>query len=113
MKKRIFYGQFLGIIFTSLLGIFLHFLFELTNKNIILSNVCFCNYGKLFFEKEQFWMIVFWMENKLFQTEENFSLEEKTAFICLGLLAVTFTILTFIPPQIPLFQDPITGSYGF
>lgn len=31
----------------------------------------------------------------------------------LCLLTVIFTVLTFWPPHIPLFQDPITGAYGF
>ena len=31
----------------------------------------------------------------------------------LGLMAVAFTMLTFFPPRIPLFQDPVTGTYGF
>lgn len=29
------------------------------------------------------------------------------------LMGVAFWIFTFFPPRIPLFQDPITGSYGF
>lgn len=35
------------------------------------------------------------------------------AFFLLLLVAVAFTVLTFLPPRIPLFQDPITGTYGF
>lgn len=30
----------------------------------------------------------------------------------LCLLALTFVVLTFVPPEIPLFQDPMTGGYG-
>ena len=29
------------------------------------------------------------------------------------LILVLFAVLTFLPPQIPLFQDPISGTYGF
>ena len=32
------------------------------------------------------------------------------AVICL--IGVLFVMFTFIPPQIPLFQDPLTGTYG-
>ncbi len=32
------------------------------------------------------------------------------AIICL--IGALFVVLTFIPPQIPLFQDPLTGTYG-
>ena len=34
------------------------------------------------------------------------------ALIILCLIALLFAVLTFIPPHIPLFQDPITGGYG-
>ncbi|MBR5235863.1 MAG: hypothetical protein IKW06_00595 [Clostridia bacterium] len=29
------------------------------------------------------------------------------------LIAVLFTVFTFLPPQIPLFKDPVTNTYGF
>ncbi len=32
------------------------------------------------------------------------------AIICLT--GVLFVVFTFMPPQIPLFQDPLTGAYG-
>ena len=35
------------------------------------------------------------------------------ALIILGVIAIIFTVMTFIPPQIPLFEDPMTGEYGF
>ena len=34
------------------------------------------------------------------------------ALAAMGILAVMFVVFTFAPPQIPLFQDPITGIYG-
>ncbi len=37
---------------------------------------------------------------------------EKAALITLCLIAVSFWVFTFMPPEIPLFQDPIDGSYG-
>lgn len=35
------------------------------------------------------------------------------SFAGMGLIGVLFVLFTFAPPQIPLFLDPITGSYGF
>lgn len=38
-----------------------------------------------------------------------------TPYLALGilaLLAVAFGVLTWFPPHIPLFRDPLTGSYG-
>ena len=175
MKKRIFFWQVFGVIFTVALGVFFHFLFELTNRNIIAAlfsavNESIWEHMKILFypmlifaviesyffenEKEAFWsikligtllglvlipviyytytgilgtsadwfniaiyvivvVISFWTENKLFQKDGNSFIESETALICLGLLAITFTILTFIPPHIPLFEDPLTGTYGF
>ena len=34
------------------------------------------------------------------------------AFSVICLIGVLFVVFTFIPPQIPLFQDPLTGTYG-
>ncbi len=34
------------------------------------------------------------------------------AFAAFCIIAVLFGIFTFFPPEIPLFQDPISGSYG-
>ena len=34
------------------------------------------------------------------------------AFYVICLVGVLFVVFTFAPPQIPLFQDPLTGTYG-
>ena len=34
------------------------------------------------------------------------------SFVAIIILAVAFAVFTFYPPQITLFQDPITGDYG-
>ena len=36
----------------------------------------------------------------------------RLAFAMICLIGVLFVVLTFIPPQIPLFQDPLMGTYG-
>ena len=38
--------------------------------------------------------------------------DQKWAVVALVGIAVLFTVFTFWTPQIPFFQDPITGSYG-
>lgn len=55
--------------------------------------------------------LVYFLETKLFQ--HNFSCAFKGAFYILCLLIVAYTFLTFYPPEIPLFQDPISGNYGY
>lgn len=56
---------------------------------------------------------VYWLESRLFQHDFSCPVGSKPAVLLIFLIAVIFTILTFIPPHIPFFQDPITGSYGF
>lgn len=34
------------------------------------------------------------------------------AFTAIVLIGLLFVIVTFLPPQLPLFQDPLTGTYG-
>ena len=36
----------------------------------------------------------------------------RLAFTAICLIGVLFVAFTFAPPQIPLFQDPLTGTYG-
>ena len=36
----------------------------------------------------------------------------RLAFAAICLIGVLFVVFTFAPPQIPLFRDPLTGSYG-
>lgn len=57
--------------------------------------------------------IVYWVETKLFQRGFTCRLGSKAAVALIVLIAALFTVLTFAPPQIPLFQDPLTGTYGF
>lgn len=57
--------------------------------------------------------IVYWVETKLFQSGFSCRISSKLAVAALFLIGFAFTVLTFIPPYIPFFQDPITGAYGF
>ncbi len=41
------------------------------------------------------------------------SLPPAAAIAILCALTITFTALTFCPPHVPLFRDPLTGTYGF
>ncbi len=175
MKKSIFYWQVAGIIFTIALGVLLHFLFDMTNQNVIAALVSAVNesiweHMKLlfypmflfaiieskFFEQEyvQFWcvkvkgillglvlipvfyytytgalgvsadwvnianyvvttIIVFLYEARILQKDGRCILRSEVAFIVLCIIALVFTVFTFATPKIPIFEDPITGTYGF
>ena len=49
---------------------------------------------------------------KLLIWKETPKIYTKISIIALILLAVLFVLFTFYPPQLPIFQDPISGSYG-
>ena len=40
-------------------------------------------------------------------------ISDKLALTILILIAGIFAVLTFYPPEIPFFRDPITGTYGY
>lgn len=54
----------------------------------------------------------YFLETWLFKQEGMIYFSPLIALFILGVLAFTFVVLTFVPPAIPLFQDPRTGVYG-
>lgn len=55
----------------------------------------------------------YYMESKLFQKNTSCRLPDWGFLGIVCLLAVSYTVLTFHPIRIPLFQDSNTGEYGF
>ena len=55
---------------------------------------------------------VYWLETKLL-LYDHCRIESKWAVVAICLLALVFTVFTFLPPHIPFFRDPVTGMYGF
>ncbi len=58
-------------------------------------------------------LAVYWAETKLFQWGFSYPFGSKLSFMLLCVIAVMFTLFTFATPEIPFFQDPVTGTYGF
>ncbi len=174
MKKKLFYLQIIGFIFTCALGTLLHFLYDWTNGNVIAAlfsgvNESTWEHMKLMFypiavfsiiqykftgsDYPKYWSvkltglllslvlipifyytytgifgvnadwfnisifficaaIAYFTEYKLFQKEKGFNLNTKTALLILASISLLFTANTFSPPEIPLFQDPVTKLYG-
>lgn len=56
---------------------------------------------------------VYFAEYRLFAAGRPMVCRPKLAFAALCLIGVLFVIFTFATPHIPLFQDPITGGYGY
>ena len=51
-------------------------------------------------------------ETRLFKKEETDCKHPKLALGALCIIALLFVIFTFATPQIDIFKDPLTGSYG-
>lgn len=175
MKRSILKWQIAGFIFTSILGVILHFLFDWTNQNIIVASFAAVNesvfeHMKLLFfpmflfslvqiryigkEYNNFWCVklfgivlgvvlipvlyytingifgltpdwvniaiyyvaaavAYLVETQLFIKNIINCKSPVTALAILWLIALVFVIWTFATPQIPLFKDPITGTYGY
>lgn len=52
------------------------------------------------------------LETWMFKQDREFCFSPLIALLFLCLLAMTFVVFTFVPPEIPIFQDPRTRSYG-
>ena len=57
--------------------------------------------------------ISYYAETKLLQKNAACLIPARVALAVVFLLAAAYTVLSFWPPQIPFFQDPVTGTYGF
>ena len=55
----------------------------------------------------------FYLETRLFQKNQDCRLSSRLSLGMVLLIGGLFLYYTFQPPHIPLFQDPMTGSFGF
>lgn len=56
--------------------------------------------------------LVYYVETRLFQRAGACPLGRKLSVFLIVLTAALFTVFTFVPPRIPLFADPVSGTYG-
>lgn len=175
MKTKIAVWQVWGFVFSCILGVILHFLFDWTGGNVAaapfsaVNESTFEHMKLLFFpmlifsftenyfiggEYESFWCIKlkgivysvllipvlfytingvfgktpdwvnigiffasaafgFLYETKLFKENSIHCQLPTVAFFTLIFIALLFVLFTFKTPGIPLFKDPITGTYGY
>ena len=57
-------------------------------------------------------LLVFLFEWWAFKNDRQSCRYPRLAFAAICLLGVLFVVFTYAPPQIPLFQDPLSHSYG-
>lgn len=51
-------------------------------------------------------------ETRLFNSEKTICKSQKSALFLLCVIALLFVLFTFITPEIGIFKDPLTGTYG-
>jgi peptidoglycan/LPS O-acetylase OafA/YrhL len=56
--------------------------------------------------------VSFLVETILFYKNKLRCKRARFAFLIICLIGVLFVVFTFATPQIPLFKDPLTGTYG-
>lgn len=57
--------------------------------------------------------IAMYRETRLFQRGRTCTMPGQLALGLILLIGILFIFLTFLPPRIPLFLDPVTQSYGY
>ena len=174
MKRSLSFWQFVGFVFTSVVGTLLHFLYEWTGESVIVGlfsavNESIFEHMKLLFfpmllfafieakhigeEYDNFWcaklvgilvgvglipviyytytgifgvnadwfnIIIFFItaaisymvETRIMESGRCSFIQPNLAKFILIIIAAVFIVLTFFPPKIPLFEDPITAIYG-
>ncbi len=55
---------------------------------------------------------VYLLETRLFKNDSLRCRSPKLAFGVICLIGLAFVVFTFVTPQIPIFEDPLTGTYG-
>ena len=174
MKNQLYLWQFIGFIFTGIVGTFLHFIYKWSNQNVIIAPISAVNesiweHMKLLFfpmfffafvesiileeQYDNYWcsklvgivsglilipvlyytytgmfgvsldwvnIIIFFisaavtyiLETRLLSQENIWCISQRDSLMILYLISLAFMVFTFMPPHIPLFQDPITGGFG-
>jgi hypothetical protein len=56
--------------------------------------------------------IAYIYETKCFRNKKIFCSSPKLSFITLCVIALLFLVFTFKTPEIAIFKDPLTGTYG-
>lgn len=56
--------------------------------------------------------MAFLLETQLFKKDSSWCKLPWLAFAVICFIGVLFVLFTFVTPQIPLFQNPLTGTYG-
>ena len=56
--------------------------------------------------------LLFILETRMLKKGSLRCASSRLCFVLFSIIGAAFVVFTFLPPQIPLFLDPITGTYG-
>lgn len=56
--------------------------------------------------------VALFIEARIFKSGGFFCPFSRPAFLLICIIGVLFVVFTFAAPEIPLFRDPLTGTYG-
>jgi hypothetical protein len=79
-----------------------------TYKGVIGKSADFVNIAIFFISAA----ISYIWETKRFKSNKTACCSPKFAFVTLLLIALLFCVFTFFTPEIGIFEDPLTGTYG-
>ena len=103
--KNFWYIKFIGIVISVVLIPVLFY----TVNGVFGETADFINISIFFVSAA----LGFFYESKLFK-KNSLKTEDTSVFlVILVILAFIFVLFTFKTPHIPLFKDPLTGSYGY
>ena len=78
---------------------------------LVLIPVLFYTYNGVFGKSPDWINIAILFEWWVFKRDRLQCWHPRLAFAAISLIGVLFVVFTFVTPQIPLFQDPLTGTY--
>lgn len=92
-----------------------------TLLGLVLIPVIFCTYnGSVGKSPDWFNIAIFFVsaasaylwETRMFRTDSSGCPSPKLRFAVLCLIGILFILFTFVTPELGIFRDPITGTYG-
>lgn len=88
---------------------------------LLIPVLYYCYTGMLGIEADWFNITIFFiaaafafrLEAALFRKNCRCPISTGSAIATLVVISLLFSLLTFFPPEIPFFRDPVTGTYGY
>lgn len=103
-KSNVYFSNFIGV----MLGMWATLSYFYTLNGIIGGNNEWVNLSSFFVGVAVVFIVSYFLINNSVGKSNN----DKISFFLMIVIVIIFTVFTFMPPLIPLFQDPISLTYG-